>query len=80
MSEGIEAGQRVRYQDMTCKGIGYVRAINPHNKGLVLVELEDKDLPYAGFVLKENAQGYELATAAETPRLRMFWKKELETR
>lgn len=81
MSEnGFELGKRVRYQDYTCKGIGFVRAINPHNKGLVLVEVEDKDLSCAGFVLKDSAQGYELATANESANLRMFWKKELEGR
>lgn len=81
MSENnIEIGQRVKYQDIACRGIGYVRAINPHNRSIILVEVEEKDLIYAGFKASEtNECGYELATNVGA-NMRMFWKKELETR
>ncbi|QWY83603.1 hypothetical protein [Rhizobium phage RHph_X2_26] len=83
MAEGIEIGRRVRYQDFACKGIGHVRAINPHNKALYLVEVEEKDVQLAGFVIDAGAkpEGYRLVGSdAQYGNLRMFWLKELEGR
>ena len=75
----IGVGSRVRYQDIACKGIGYVRAVNPHNKALVLVEVEEKDRKAACLSLDEASKdGYSMAGDAGT--LRMFWLKELEKR
>lgn len=81
MSDNLEAGKRVMYRDMICKGIGYIRAVNPHNRSLMLVEVEEKDLNYAGFNLAPHmADGYELSHKKGAANLRMFWKKELEAR
>ncbi len=80
----LAPGDRVRYRDLACSGIGHVRAVNLQNPALLFVEVEAKDVgmcmarPLAEGERDEFKMG--VAIDPDNATLRAFWRRELEKR